>query len=64
MAKTLDQVAEDMPTPVNLIKIDVEGAEPMVPEGGESLLRRDHPKLIFEFCRSKWEPAGFDSTRF
>jgi FkbM family methyltransferase len=34
--------------PIRLIKIDVEGAELMVLEGAQALLKRDHPYVIFE----------------
>jgi len=34
---------------VDMMKIDVEGAEGLVIRGGDALLRRCHPTLIFEF---------------
>ncbi len=33
---------------IKLIKIDVEGAEMKVLKGAENLLKKDHPKIIFE----------------
>ncbi|CAN5480102.1 hypothetical protein BH09PLA1_BH09PLA1_01720 [soil metagenome] len=50
-----------------LIKIDVEGAEPLVAEGMRGLLSRDHagdspPMIILEFNPPKSAVAGFDAT--
>jgi hypothetical protein len=50
-----------------LIKIDVEGAEPLVASGMSGLLSRAHagdspPKIILEFNPPKAAVAGFDST--
>jgi FkbM family methyltransferase len=50
-----------------LIKIDVEGAEPLVASGMSGLVARDHtgdspPKIILEFNPPKAAVAGFDST--
>jgi hypothetical protein len=38
----------DIPAPVRLIKMDVEGAEPQVVEGARRLLRRDRPVILSE----------------
>ncbi|MBC8106377.1 MAG: FkbM family methyltransferase [Anaerolineae bacterium] len=46
-----------------LIKIDVEGAEPLVASGMSGLLSGDSPpKIILEFNPPKAAVAGFDST--
>ena len=51
--KTLDTLAfSDHFSPPDLIRIDVEGAELQVLQGGERLLRSHHPTLIIE-CHSK-----------
>jgi FkbM family methyltransferase len=40
---------------VDLIKIDVEGGEWQVLKGGESIINRDHPDIIFEFGKGASE---------
>lgn len=46
---TVDQFSRDNPVdPINFIKCDVEGHELEVFEGGEQVLRRDRPILLFE----------------
>jgi len=35
---------------VDVIKIDVEGAEPIVFRGAAATIERDHPVIVFEFC--------------
>ncbi len=44
---------------VDLIKIDVEGLEGAVPQGGRNLLLRDRPTLVFEYTRDWWATAGY-----
>jgi FkbM family methyltransferase len=47
--KTLDQVVEEMQfLKIDLIKVDVEGAELLVFQGGNSLLREQSPFIWFE----------------
>jgi FkbM family methyltransferase len=54
---TLDErVTSD--TPIDLIKIDVEGAELQVLEGGERLLEARHPALLFEHAAYTAEAYG------
>lgn len=43
--------------PIQLIKCDAEGHELEVFRGGENLLRRQHPQLLFE-CESRHRPEG------
>ncbi|MFO8055034.1 MAG: FkbM family methyltransferase [Bacteroidales bacterium] len=45
--KKLDFYLEDLPK-IGMIKIDVEGAEYIVIEGANSLLKRDKPLIVFE----------------
>jgi FkbM family methyltransferase len=47
--RRLDDVLLPFGVPVHLIKIDVEGGEMGVLCGAETILRRDHPVVIFEF---------------
>jgi FkbM family methyltransferase len=46
-----------------VVKVDVEGAELAVLEGGRSLLQRAHPLLIFEHVRPAAELYGASSER-
>jgi hypothetical protein len=52
---TLDAVIGDRR--VDMIKIDVEGAEGRVLQGAERVLARDHPMLLMEFS-----PPSLEST--
>jgi len=45
---TLDELGPSTPGPVSLVKIDVEGGELDVLEGGRQLIERDAPALILE----------------
>lgn len=45
---TLDALAAELPLPVGLLKIDVEGLERAVIAGAAELLRRDRPVLLVE----------------
>jgi FkbM family methyltransferase len=51
----LDDLALDR---VDVIKIDVEGAEPMVIEGGRRTIERHRPVLVFEFSCAMTERVG------
>jgi len=46
---TLDRALAGL-RPVQVIKIDVEGAEARVVRGAMELIRRDHPAIVSEFC--------------
>jgi len=41
----------DWPCPINLMKIDVEGAELMVLQGGENTIREQKPALLIEYVK-------------
>jgi FkbM family methyltransferase len=43
---------------VDVIKIDVEGAEPIVFRGASAAIERDHPVIIFEFSCEMTERVG------
>jgi FkbM family methyltransferase len=45
---TLDELRPSTPGPVSLVKVDVEGGELDVLEGGRQLIERDSPALILE----------------
>ena len=58
-AVTLDAIAErEGLERVDLVKIDVEGLEAAVLEGGGALLARDRPVLTFEYTAPWWTAAG------
>ncbi len=43
---------------VDVIKMDVEGAEPMVMRGAVKMIERDHPVIIFEFSCDMTQRVG------
>jgi FkbM family methyltransferase len=47
-----------LPRPVRLIKMDVEGAEPLVVRGAERLLRADRPTILSELHPTQLERAS------
>ena len=58
---------DDLPLrrPVRLIKMDVEGAEPLVVKGAERLLRDDRPVVLSELHPTQLERAsGTDGDTF
>ncbi len=59
--RTLDEIAADLHVPLGLVKIDVEGHEDAVIEGGCGCLARDRPVLVVEIYRgiaSNPDPEG------
>lgn len=56
-ALPLDEYARDLPS-VDLIKMDVEGSEPFVLQGGLETLERFHPTILMEINRSALISAG------
>jgi len=55
--KTMDDVyPEDRP--LDFVKIDVEGAEYLVVQGGKDTLKRNHPYIVFEHGRGAAEYYG------
>ena len=54
----LDDLVASLPSEPELLKIDVEGFEKQVLEGGIGFLRRRSPKLVFEFCDWAEQLAG------
>jgi FkbM family methyltransferase len=58
---TLDATATAMGIDrVDVIKVDVEGAEPLALAGMARTLARDRPLLFFECAPRRWARAGFD----
>jgi FkbM family methyltransferase len=51
---------EELERRISLVKIDVEGAELEVIEGGMETIRRDSPEIILEYNRSKWDTEKFE----
>jgi len=47
---------------VKFIKIDVEGAEPLVIEGGKSLINRDHPVILSELHNAQLKTVSNSSA--
>lgn len=63
--KVADDLLRDISPPVSLVKIDVEGAEPLVVQGMWNTLKRNpDAKLIFEFWPRFIEHFGLDSLQF
>ena len=60
---TLDDLVETMGIGrVGLIKIDVDGGELEALEGARTLIRRDHPTVLFELCPYLLTDAGRSAT--
>ncbi len=60
-AVTLDAALADLGRPrVDVIKLDVEGAEPLALIGMTETLARHRPVLFFECAPKRWARAGFD----
>ena len=48
---------------VELIKIDVEGAELAVFEGASRMMRESRPRVVFEWCPGQQKAAGYEPAR-
>jgi FkbM family methyltransferase len=55
---TIDQACAEQGRPPSFMKIDVEGAEPFVIDGGWDTIIRYRPVMVFEFWESWWD-KGF-----
>lgn len=61
---TLDRIAaENGLPPVDLIKLDIEGAELRALRGAEELLRRDHPALLMEVMEETLVTQGASASQ-
>jgi len=61
VVRTLDDEAPLLP-PVDLVKVDAQGAEGRIFEGGRRLLKRDKPLIILELWPDGLRAAGSDPT--
>lgn len=59
-ARSLDSLSEEIGAAIGLIKIDVDGAEGALFEGGGKTLTRDRPKILMEFAPDALDAAGTD----
>lgn len=59
---TLDQVAESSPSPISLIKIDVQGAEMLVLSGGQKTIGQHKPILYIEVSPSDLQRFDTSAT--
>ncbi len=60
-ATSLDEYVRDHDIDnVDLVKLDVEGAELAALQGMRRVLRRDHPALLVEICRKTAARLGYD----
>lgn len=57
--RTLDSTLPQKSPPVDLIKIDVEGAELAVLQGAQSVVKNHRPYILFEVNQATAEAAGF-----
>ncbi len=60
----LDRILESVDRPLDLVKIDCQGAEPAVLEGLGQRLYEDQPMLILEFWPFGLEASGVGTARF
>lgn len=58
----LDAMLDDLP-PVRLVKMDIEGAEPLALAGMRNLLRRDTPYLLLEMTDDWFRQMGSSAER-
>ena len=49
---------------VNFIKIDIDGPEPLLFDGGKSVLKRDEPNILMEFCPTHLKAFGREPKQF
>lgn len=60
---SLDQVLGERPLPrVDLMKVDVEGVEPLVFRGAQSTLDRWSPRVVFEWFPESLKQRGFSPS--
>lgn len=52
---SIDSYCREQDVIPDFIKIDTEGHEPQVIEGGKEIITRFTPTLLFEYCEDSWE---------
>lgn len=60
---TLDQLAKEIDQPINLIMLDAEGYEENIILGGEQVISKYHPDIIFELNEKALKDAGSSSKK-
>lgn len=58
-----DLVSENKWSRIGVMKMDVEGYEPMAVEGARETIKRDRPVILAEFCRERMDINGFAMGR-
>ena len=61
----IDDIARDLKNPIDLMKIDVEGAEPLVLDGAaQTISASPNLRIIMEWSPGQIQHAGFDVSTF
>jgi FkbM family methyltransferase len=63
-ATTLDAYWRDEPRPIDLLKMDAEGSEPMIVEGMPRILAQPHLTVVCEFLKPFFEGSGRSAAAF
>jgi FkbM family methyltransferase len=61
---TIDEVMDSYTLPLSLIKIDVEGAEPLVVQGAIKTIKKHMPVMFIEYSPERIAQLGGDSSGF
>ncbi|MBV9860674.1 MAG: FkbM family methyltransferase [Alphaproteobacteria bacterium] len=63
-ATTLDEYWKGVGRPIDLIKVDAEGSEPMIVDGMQAVLGQPHLTLVCEFAVAFYRGSGGSAERF